>query len=715
MFVEEDSEGDVEQPPVRSQKARQHKRVHVGAVKKNADQFVVNHTGDWLKAANGGQVKINLAKFILTRVDEDMVEDCKMRRVVDYEKNPIGVDHYRCLLSGAKGHHEFIKVGTNTGNLKKHCDTHHELQLAAIARVIEETPKEETAVKVREFITTLAAPSSDLRRFFVRRDKTSLEQELCAFVWVLDSQVPFAQLDNPLFKNFIASMGHSFGSAKTMLDSILPLMYEFATGQQANFLRSCIAFTTSYDGWSRFNSKFLSQNYHCIYPGTFEYRILLLDLIPLQSQHFSEVISGALRYRQDIWTAESTVIAAMGISDCAANMLAASSELYEDFERCQNHRIKKVYELGEAHSGQYLRDFNCIVSLCSHAATNANVSDVMRTYQYIHDLSELHFVLYNETRWEGRFLTVDRFYALRESLVCFEQLPLVGELREKVSDFLRPAFFVRLNQYLLYLRDLNDVSLLYQTQKFPTGCLVPLCVRFLQMRMEPSPDDVVPKYLVDFKSSFADAIASVLVEPILGTCNGFLKAALFHPGIAPHLPSFVQESVLHECWNAIECDMETISSKNKKFGELALGGYREFLTMRRVDPLPDIVLSTMKDGGYYAGYRPLEFWQSIANHREGENEFGGLYLVPVASMVLALPAGESVDEFTFSSAQRTLTKERNRLSPTHIEQITVVRMFIRNFGWTPAQLSTWIREAQTEHDRRVAQSKARPKASNNSE
>ena len=78
-------------------------------------------------------------------------------------------------------------------------------------------------------------------------------------------------------------------------------------------------------------------------------------------------------------------------------------------------------------------------------------------------------------------------------------------------------------------------------------------------------------------------------------------------------------------------------------------------------------------------------------------------------MVLALPAGESVDEFTFSSTQRTLTAARNSLSPTHLEQITVVRMFIRNFGWSPQDLGVWLERARDEYDKEQSEKKKKKK------
>jgi hypothetical protein len=123
--------------------------------------------------------------------------------------------------------------------------------------------------------------------------------------------------------------------------------------------------------------------------------------------------------------------------------------------------------------------------------------------------------------------------------------------------------------------------------------------------------------------------------------------------------------------------------------------------------MPEIELTLLKDGGFYASQRPLAFWQAIASAREmSQNEFGGSFLFPFASMVLALPAGESVDEFTFSSSQRTLTKDRNSLSPAHVEQIKVIRMFIRNLGWSPSQLGIWLDSAHKEYEKRKAEGRA---------
>lgn len=65
-------------------------------------------------------------------------------------------------------------------------------------------------------------------------------------------------------------------------------------------------------------------------------------------------------------------------------------------------------------------------------------------------------------------------------------------------------------------------------------------------------------------------------------------------------------------------------------------------------------------------------------------------LIPTAAMLLALPAGESRDEFAFSETGRVYSKDRNRLSPVHLEQITVITMFIKNFGWSQEEMIEWL-------------------------
>ena len=68
-------------------------------------------------------------------------------------------------------------------------------------------------------------------------------------------------------------------------------------------------------------------------------------------------------------------------------------------------------------------------------------------------------------------------------------------------------------------------------------------------------------------------------------------------------------------------------------------------------------------------------------------------LINVAAMMLALPAGESHDDFVFSASGRIYSKDRNSLSGATLEQMTVIVMYIKNFGWSQTKMEQWIKEA----------------------
>ena len=46
-----------------------------------------------------------------------------------------------------------------------------------------------------------------------------------------------------------------------------------------------------------------------------------------------------------------------------------------------------------------------------------------------------------------------------------------------------------------------------------------------------------------------------------------------------------------------------------------------------------------------------------------------------------------------STRQRLLTYDRMSLSPLTVEQLTVVRMFVKTAGWSPSALDQWVSKA----------------------
>ena len=566
--------------------------------------------------------------------------------------------------------------------------------LEDLKRIVAELPAGEAKDSIRRHIAGIKPPAASMHKFLHRRATVDdLSIEVLCLIWFLDGQIPFDQFDNEYFRALMLKLKVDVASSVTIVQSLLPALYRYAIEESRAFSHQCSSFSISFDAWSRFGLKFVSQHYHCICPLDFLYRVILLDFIPYEGPQFAESLAGALKERQEHWTSGTKLISATGMADFDAKGQAAGKLIFgsDDMLGCQNHRLKKAYEVGEAGSGQYLKDFNALVALSSAAATYGNVDSVLSRYQRLNDLVELKMLLYNDTRWEGREQVVSRGCALEASLVSnteLKSLAVVQEQLEKVSDFLSKDYFVRLKSYAIVLKDLNCVSKFYQTQRFPTGCFVPLLNKWMEMRTRPN-SNMEPVYLSDMKASFNNSIRAYLVNPVVEKANNFLKAGLLHPGVARHLLAFVDSAVLESCFASLRDDSISLNEHSGPFFDAASNFYREHVIGAKI-PLPDdIQWKDLECDGSLNGFSHMSFWRNVVTVPTGDHVWLNS-LAPLAAMLLAVPAGESVDEFSFSSSQRTLSKERNSLLPTNLEQITVIRMFIRSFGLTPKLVDEWM-------------------------
>ena len=187
-----------------------------------------------------------------------------------------------------------------------------------------------------------------------------------------------------------------------------------------------------------------------------------------------------------------------------------------------------------------------------------------------------------------------------------------------------------------------------------------------------------------------------------------------HPGVARVVESFVDPAVITNTFKAIAdeavgLEPETNSmdegddlvDEDRSFFSASLSRYRKKIVGTAVDLDEKFDWAPLKENGTFGGVSHLGFWASVAT-REAEEANRLNPLLPVAAMLVALPAGEAVDEFSFSSTQRTLSKERNSMSGVTLEMITVVRMFIRNSGIHPEKLFEWIDQAKADGKKAAA-------------
>jgi hypothetical protein len=173
-----------------------------------------------------------------------------------------------------------------------------------------------------------------------------------------------------------------------------------------------------------------------------------------------------------------------------------------------------------------------------------------------------------------------------------------------------------------------------------------------------------------------------------------MQHLIFISGVAKYLRIFVKDKVLKECFESILKDMLDLESdesdEHKKWLEMAWNSYvgSEFgnwggKVYGKHALMPNIDIDELKKEGSFDGVSLLSFWKDISDPATKNNKsqiYG--FLRNIAAMLSACPAGESIDETVFTSTGQSLTKLKNSWSPLHLEQITVIRMFIRNFGWS---------------------------------
>ena len=155
------------------------------------------------------------------------------------------------------------------------------------------------------------------------------------------------------------------------------------------------------------------------------YYALLLDLIPNSNRSFGETVCGLIEIRHSLRLKglpnEKTLLIAGGMADAVSKGQKAGRLLVggsDDMLRCQNHRLKKVYEEGTSQATTldpttgsdvgYQIDFDVLAKLFNFVSGNAEAAAGLTNYQIVYELDALLVKLFNDTRWEGRYKVLKR-------------------------------------------------------------------------------------------------------------------------------------------------------------------------------------------------------------------------------------------------------------------------------------------------------------------
>jgi hypothetical protein len=375
-----------------------------------------------------------------------------------------------------------------------------------------------------------------------------VSNEASALCWFIDANIPFAQFDNDLFRSFCVGLNqnHGIGSARTVKSTTLPALYRLTTQDIQKEMKGWPGYFTTFDGWGRQRRTFVSQHYHGISTAKFEYSHFLLDFIEMRTQKFNETLAAALKERQDHWTAKMPEIVVAGATaDGDEKMQSAGRKLYDlDMVKCNCHQIQLIW-LEARSKGTISRDLAAMENLVKYVIDNVNINKALQIYQATNELECLNLVISNETRqWSGDYRFINRILELRESLGQLRKMDAARETaqRNNVKDFLQFDFFERLKCYKEVMEPLHDASLLFQTQRFPTGCFVPLVVHDLKTNYILIDDADEEAHVKELKENLSQGIKDRLCHIIehdmdcdFRKCvcepHVFLKSSFFHPGV----------------------------------------------------------------------------------------------------------------------------------------------------------------------------------------
>lgn len=291
---------------------------------------------------------------------------------------------------------------------------------------------------------------------------------------------------------------------------------------------------------------------------------------------------------------------------------------------------------------------------------------------------KLCLIVENVTRWEGKYRAVERFITLEAALKKSKELKQYfsakDQKKEIVQDAFTSAFFARLSSYKTILGIFHKVSKKSQADNVPTLPWVAHWIYKLADRCNNG--TVLGEHLYK-------AVNERLVKYYLSGTTLVLKAALMNPFCFATVKEKAGEKHYQGIWDAV-CEDAVMQKKDlaeKQALKKILLGTRDLLENNMKAWADKNEKSTI-----------LEFWKS-----QGD-ELTKPFIV-IASTYLGVPATTGASERSFSSTTGVVTKKRNRIGDKLLEDLIIIRDWIKNGCYDFSQLVQALIE-MTERERK---------------
>jgi len=642
----------------------------------------------------------------------------------------------RCLLASLPsqkvGHSEYA-LKSQTSNYKRHLDSFHPDCVTWMEKAFEEDANPSAlATSFKHFVSTKSrqppTPGKITNLFPLIKKSKSLNptyrKELSFLVWMIEAENSFHGIDLESFKTMKKEMNAGLRSRRTLM-KLLGAIYAVALESMERVISKCGFFSTTFDYWHGQGEDFLGVTYHTC-QHDFVLRSFVLDLVYTPGRKF--ISNVYIQVKQCIETHTSIEsLHAASVTDRAKNVLGASAMLVgdEDAEKCINHEIKSIID--DVFCGSDARDpmaplaagiFKFVVECVQWIRSSKLESDRFYVLQEEVDNSSLQLVVDNITRWEGKYQTVSRFLALKETLQrMYKDADMGGSsvFKDAVvgnEQLLDASFWVHLGEIKQLSEHFHIASKYLQGEKYVTVSSIPywICqLRHCCVRREH--DTMV---CVELKEALLQSLNN-RCDYYTTTVNNSLKAAALDPRFADLTQFGVSNQLIRECWNSIIQDQKALTASEEEDNAVVdvdndlvdqmLKLQVQILERELVKQsmlFQQDVNATIKS----VEYDPLVFWRKVVqNHDDITQKIPSTQFrntlkafAPVAALLFSIPAGSSPSEREFSSAGRTYTNLRNLLSDATLEQLVVVRHFMKQDEYSFESLVTLV-EQRLENER----------------
>ena len=554
---------------------------------------------------------------------------------------------------------------------------------------------------------TLPKVGSPLERSFgvaiIRQSLVGIVKQLALLVCIIANCLPFSLVDSPHFKTWMAHCGASFPSRGTLMKLLKPLYCFVLDSMEEQFIK-CGVFCTTCDLWTSLSgTHYLIVTYHALDP---DFRMITapLDLIPMGCSAFGEFIYLAIsaRFKQHRF---DDLVHSASFSDSGSNVVLAKELLTpKDAEPCFNHNVKHSHDdvcvgspsnpaLCRVAALDFLSMALVIAAIRGTSVLRAAFTSALKTAE----LPDLELIAANLTRWEGRVNALKRILALRQAFVH-----ITDHLRPYIEksplsfpeDFLLDAYWKRLEvAYKPVLDVLHAISKKAQAQHVPTLSSVPHWVHMSLSACTVSEND--GSVTKEFKEAMFTSLThrmSVFVTIVRDddgdaiVIPNAIKAAILDPRHSRETCARLSSQDLHDIRAIIIEDTVALFPENRQDLVADLMPRAWDLLLAQLDKAADLQLD---------GEGCLAWWR---NFSIDDAKYGNTYSpwIRSARMYLAMPAGGAPSEIGFSSTGEMVTKKRNSLGDETLEQMTIVRHYVRQPGFDFVKMAEAIGESAAE-------------------